>query len=116
MDNGKRTYKIQVKTGWYRKGCVIFRGRRRVREALPYRSRAYTEQELDYFAIYYPPTDSIYVVPHAATSGSDGCLRLEPVINGQQKFIRWARDYTWEKHIDALRSESSRALNLRKNR
>jgi hypothetical protein len=106
VDTGKRTYKIQVKTGWYRKGCINFRGRRRVREAAPYRSRAYTAQELDYFAIYYPPTDSIYVVPHASTSGSDGSLRLSPALNSQQKLIRWAADYTWEKHITEIRSES----------
>jgi PD-(D/E)XK endonuclease len=110
VDTGARVYKIQVKTGWYRKGCVIYRGRRRVREALPYRSRAYTEFEIDYFAIYYPPTDSIYVVPRAACGGSDGCLRLDPVLNGQQKLIRWAADYTWEKHIAELQPESSPAF------
>ena len=41
VDTGEYTYRVQVKTGWYRKGCVIFRGNRRVREALPYKARAY---------------------------------------------------------------------------
>jgi hypothetical protein len=106
LDTGKRTYRIQVKTGWYRKGCVIFRGHRRVREALPYKARAYTEDEVDFFAVYYPPAESIYVVPRAVCGGGFGCLRLEPVLNGQQKLIRWAADYTWEKHIAQLKAEA----------
>lgn len=107
VDNGKRTYKIQVKTGWYQKGCVIFRGNRRVREAAPYKARTYTEDEVDFFAVYYPPSDSIYVVPHSFFGRGFGCLRIEPVLNGQQKLIRWVRDYTWEKHITELRSEAA---------
>jgi hypothetical protein len=106
VDAGKRTYKIQVKTGWYRKGCIIFRGNRRVREAAPYKARTYTEDEVDFFAVYYPPADSIYVVPRSFFGRGFGCLRLEPVLNGQQKLIRWARDYIWEKHITELRAES----------
>ena len=106
VDAGNRTYKVQVKTGWYQKGCVIFRGNRRVREALPYKARNYTEEEVDFFAVCYPPADSIYVVLRSFCGNGFGCLRLEPVLNGQQKLIRWARDYTWEKHIAELRSES----------
>jgi PD-(D/E)XK endonuclease len=106
VDNGMRAYKIQVKTGWHRKGCVIFRGNRRVREALPYKSRAYAENEVDFFAVYYPPTGSIYVVPRAVCASGFGCLRLEPVLNGQRKLIRWAADYTWEKHIAQLKAEA----------
>ena len=102
VDTGRNTYKIQVKTGWYRKGCIIFRANRRVREALPYKARAYTENEVDFFAVYYPPADSIYVVPHAICAGGFGCLRLDPVLNGQQKFIKWAQDFTWENHLAQL--------------
>ena len=106
VDTGKRALRIQVKTGWYQKGCIKFRCMRRVREALPYKARAYDEDEVDYFAVYYPPNNSIYVVPRAVCGKGAGCLRLEPVLNGQQKLIRWARDYTWEKHIAELQSES----------
>jgi len=106
VDTGKRALRIQVKTGWYRKGCINFRGMRRVREALPYKARAYDEDEVDYFAVYYPPDDSIYVVPRVVCGKGAGCLRLDPVLNGQQKLVRWARDYTWEQHIAELQSES----------
>ncbi|MGB9179355.1 MAG: group I intron-associated PD-(D/E)XK endonuclease [Pyrinomonadaceae bacterium] len=101
VDNGSRLCKVQVKTGWFCKGCILYRGKRRVREAHPYASRPYTEKEVDYFAIYYPPADSIYVVPFKICGG-DGCLRLDPTHNGQQKLIQWARDFTWVKHIEEL--------------
>lgn len=105
VDTGECTYRVQVKTGWYSKGCVIFRSNRRVREASPYKARAYAKNEVDFFAVYYPPTGSIFVVPREACAGGFGCLRLEPVLNGQQKLIRWARDFTWEKHVAGLQSE-----------
>jgi hypothetical protein len=105
VDTGEYTYRVQVKTGWYRKGCVIFRGNRRVREALPYKARAYMKNEVDFFAVFYPPTGSIFVVPREFCAGGFGCLRLEPVLNGQQKLIRWGRDFTWEKHVAGLQSE-----------
>lgn len=101
VDNGSRLCKVQVKTGWFSKGCILYKGRRRVREAHPYAARPYTEAEVDYFAVYYPPTDSIYVVPFKIR-GSDCCLRLAPTQNGQQKLIRWARDFIWEKHLEQL--------------
>lgn len=106
VDIGKQAFRIQVKTGWYRKGCINFRGTRRVRESMPYKARAYDEGEVDYFAVYYPPNDSIYVVPRAFCGKGFGCLRLDPVLNGQQKLIRWAADYTWEKHIAQLKTEA----------
>jgi hypothetical protein len=101
VDNGSRLYKIQVKTGRFYKGCILYNGKRRVREAHPYATRPYSKTEVDYFAVYYPLADSIYVVP-LKICGSDGCLRLDPVLNGQQKLIRWAKDFTWMKHIEEL--------------
>jgi hypothetical protein len=106
VDTGKRALRIQVKTGWYRKGCILFRCMRRVREASPYKARIYSEDEVDYFAVYYPPNDSIYVVPRTVCGAGTGCLRIEPVLNGQRKLIRWSRDYTWEKHVAQLQSET----------
>jgi len=105
VDTGNRLCKIQVKTGWLRKGCILYNGKRRVREAHPYATRPYLESEVDYFAIYYPLTESIYVVPFRKC-GSSGCLRLEPVQNGQEKLIRWAKEFIWESHIDELRERS----------
>jgi len=30
-------------------------------------------------------------------------LRLDPVRNGQSKFVKWAADYAWERHVEKLR-------------
>jgi hypothetical protein len=106
VDAGPRLCKVQVKTGWLRNGCILFKGLRRVREVHPYAVRLYDESEVDYFAVYYPPAETVYVVPLKECNGG-GCLRLAPVQNGQQKLIRWARDFTWEKHLEELANNSA---------
>lgn len=107
VDSNVRLFKVQVKTGWFSNGCILYKSQRRVREAHPYAARPYTEAEVDYFAVYYPPTDSIYVVSFRMFGGT-GCLRIDPVRNGQQKLIRWARDFTWKRHIEELTELSER--------
>jgi hypothetical protein len=104
VDIGTRLLKIQVKTGWQDKGCLRYKGRRRIKDSKQDCMRRYRKGEVDFFAIYFPPSDSIYVLPLDAVSG-DGCLRLYPVLNGQQKLIRWAADYAWDKHIEHLRED-----------
>ncbi|MDT4952870.1 MAG: endonuclease, partial [Acidobacteriota bacterium] len=86
------------------KGCLNFKGQRRIRDSKQNGMRRYKEGEVDFFAVYFPPSSSIYVVPFGVVSG-EGCLRLVPVLNGQQKLVKWAAEYTWEKHIDCLRTE-----------
>jgi hypothetical protein len=63
--------------------------------------RRYRIDEVDFFAVYDPQSDKIYAVPSTAMA-VEGCLRIDPVLNGQQKLIRWAADYTWEKHVAEL--------------
>jgi hypothetical protein len=69
--------------------------------------------EVDYLAIYCPSNNSLYGIS-IKNHPTGGWLRLEPVKNGQSKHIRWAADYTWEKHIKDLKVEYARQeLNLR---
>ena len=102
VDTGRRLYKIQVKTGWSHQGCLNFKGQRRIRESGHNGMRRYQVGEVDFFAVYYPLDGRIYVVPFEVM-GTYGRLRVEPVMNGQRKFIRWAADFTWEKHVEQLR-------------
>ena len=104
VDTGARLLKIQVKTGWQYKGCLQFNARRRIKDSRSNGTRRYKKDEIDFFAVYFPLNDSIYVIPREMVAG-EGFLRLAPVLNGQQKFIKWAADYTWEKHLQALRQE-----------
>lgn len=105
VDAGARLLKVQVKTGWESHGCLTFKGRRRVRDSRSNGMRRYREGEVDFFAVYFPQASRLYAVPFGVI-GVDGLLRLRPARNGQRKFIRWAEDFTWEKHLERLRGES----------
>ncbi|HXR60156.1 MAG TPA: group I intron-associated PD-(D/E)XK endonuclease [Solirubrobacterales bacterium] len=86
---GWEVLKVQCKTGWQAKGCITFntrstdhgQGRR------PYFGLAHI------FAVYFPLTRSVYLVPLDAVGGFRGWLRLEPPRNNQQKGIRFAADF-----------------------
>ncbi len=108
VDTGARMLRVQVKTGWRRTGCLLYKGRRRVKDATRNGMRRYRTDEADIFAVYDPEADNLYAAPPTAMA-TEGCLRLEPVLNGQQKLIRWACDYTWERHIAELQAESMAA-------
>lgn len=111
VDNGSRIFKIQVKTAWIRKGIVTYKSVRRQPKSevrIPYKNG-----EVDFIVVYCPANDSLYGVRGENHLGQ-GWLRLEPSKNGQSKRIRWASDYTWEKHIEELKNECARQdLNLR---
>jgi hypothetical protein len=102
VDGGFRLLKIQVKTAWISNGCVRYKSQRRQPGAGLTR-RPYKIGEVDYFAAYCPTNETIYAV-HAEKHGVEGRLRLDPVRNGQAKLIRWAMDYTWERHVEEIRS------------
>jgi hypothetical protein len=112
VDTGGRIVKVQVKTAAFGKGCILCRTRRR--NASCYRTvRRYEKGEVDYFAIYCPQLNELYGMSFEAAKGS-ASLRVEPTVNRQEKYIRWAKDYSWEKHIAELKGEwRGRDLNSR---
>jgi hypothetical protein len=54
---------------------------------------------IDYFAVYYPQTDSIYVVPVEECALRESTLRLKPSKNGQVARTKKAQDYSLSEHI-----------------
>lgn len=111
VDTGHRLYKIQVKTAWISKGVVKYKCLRRQ----PGKNllRPYKEGEVDFVVVYCPANDSFYGIS-AKNHLGQGWLRLEPAKNGQNKLIRWASDFSWEKHLTELKNECARQdLNLR---
>lgn len=72
------------------------------------------------FAVYFPPDQSVYLVPIDAVSRSEGRLRLEPARNNQKRRIRLAADYEidrWTmdalcKVVDATPGTTERALSV----
>ncbi len=103
VDTGSRLLKIQVKTAWINKGCIQYKSQRRQSGAGLTR-RPYRNGEADYFVAFCPANGNLYVVP-AENHGVQGRLRINSVKNGQMKLIRWAVDFTWERHIAELRKE-----------
>jgi PD-(D/E)XK endonuclease len=49
--------------------------------------------QIDYFTVYCPDIRSVYLVPVDHIPHTEGRLRLLPTRNGQEKNIRWAKDY-----------------------
>jgi PD-(D/E)XK endonuclease len=81
--------RVQCKTAWSRGGCLVFRCHMtdHGRGPLPYGGLA------DIFGVYFPPRDSVYLVPVDAIAESEGRLRLEPARNNQRRRIRLAADF-----------------------
>ena len=90
FDDCGQLKRVQVKTGNLVKGAVTFR---------PYsappngKRRYYTSDEVDYYGVWCSELDQGYLVPLAG--GGERCcsLRVDPTKNGQEKGIRWARDF-----------------------
>jgi hypothetical protein len=47
----------------------------------------------DIFGVYFPPNDTVYLVPIDDVASSKGWLRLEPTRNNQKRKVRLAADY-----------------------
>jgi PD-(D/E)XK nuclease superfamily protein len=84
--------RVQCKTGRLRDGCVIFRAqsvRSNTRKAV---MRDYKD-DVELFIIHCPDTRRLYVIPIEDATRTQGTLRIDPTDNGQNKRVRWARDY-----------------------
>jgi len=51
----------------------------------------------DIFAVYFPPSDSVYLVPIDAVAEFEGRLRLEPARNNQRRRTRPAADFALDR-------------------
>ncbi len=84
--------RAQCKTGRLRSGCVVFRAqsiRSNSRQTL---IRDYKE-DVDLIIVRCPDPGGTYVVPIEDATRTQGTLRIDPTTNGQDKRVRWARDY-----------------------
>jgi len=88
-DGGLR--RVQCKTGRLYRGCVTFHV---VKYTGNNGHRTYGDHEFDYFGVYCPDTDAVYMVPKAEIGqGTTFVLRIEATKNGRTKGIHWAADY-----------------------
>lgn len=92
IDCGDRFVRAQCKTGCLRAGVVRFNTRSVRSNTKKAIFRGY-EGEIDVFLIFCPDTGKVYVVPIEEATRTQGSLRVEPTTNGQERGIRWARDF-----------------------
>jgi hypothetical protein len=81
--------RVQCKTAWRRKGCLIFNSRTtdHGRGRLLYLGLA------DAFGVYAPTEQSVYLLPVRGLSTFMVSLRVEPTLNNQKRRVRLAADY-----------------------
>lgn len=92
IDFGDRFARVQCKTGRLRRGSVEFNTNSvRVNSRRAFR-RPY-DGEVEYFAVYCPDNEGVYVMPIEEIARGKGHLRVVPAANNQAKRIRWASDY-----------------------
>jgi PD-(D/E)XK endonuclease len=49
--------------------------------------------QIEYFAVYSPDTDKVYLIPVDHAGVTNVRLRLVPAGNKQEKNVHWAKDY-----------------------
>ena len=84
--------RAQCKTGRLRNGCVLFSAksvRCNTRTAIV---RDYKD-DVELFLVHCPDNGGLYAVPIEEATRTLGTLRVDPTVNGQDKGVRWARDY-----------------------
>ena len=103
IDTGKRLFKVQVKTGRLRSGCVLFAAQRINGHQ---RIQRHQDGAADFglFAIYCPDNDKIYVVRMWGTL-AEGRLRIERTGDNQKQKVRWTGEFEFSTHLRALREE-----------
>ena len=97
IDDEGSFYRVQCKTGRMFRGAVYFRPHRlrAARRDTGWQRRTTSYRgEVDYFGVYCPENESVYLVPIDDVSCTRVCsLRMTPPKNNQAKRIRWAEQY-----------------------
>jgi hypothetical protein len=97
--SGRTFLRVQCKTAWPSGGCLIFHPRTTDHGRGP---QSYFGLA-DIFGVYFPPSQSVYLVPIDAVARFEGRLRLEPTRNNQKRGIRLASDYAIDRWtVEAL--------------
>ena len=92
VDFGDHFARIQCKTGRLRKGVVTFSTVSTRTNTRGFYVRDYAG-EVEYFGVYSPALDKVYLVPIEECPRGAGSLRVEPCRNAQAQGVRWAADF-----------------------
>lgn len=99
-----RFYRIEVKTGRPTgNGCITFDACSCTYEGGRNRKRVNYIEKADIFAVYYPLSQKIYLIPiNKDLPTSEVVLRVDPPKNGHKKYIRWASNYEFDIQLERL--------------
>ncbi len=93
-DTDRQLWRVQCKTAWIDENDTVLKfdtanhnvtGKKRD-------WRHYREQ-CNYFAVFCEKLGKIYLIPVDEVGTTRASLRLMPAKNGQEKHVRWAKDY-----------------------
>ncbi|GAA0296661.1 group I intron-associated PD-(D/E)XK endonuclease [Halarchaeum salinum] len=92
-DDSGSIWKLQVKTGRYRDGKVLFKGKSQHTNASGHTYRYY-DGDVDYFLVNCDEVDGLYLVPESEV-GSSMSLRIADA-KQDHRTINWATDYDFD--------------------
>lgn len=91
LDDGTALTRVQCKTGWIAKGCVVFQTASK--NGFTGERRGYMGQA-DIFLVFCPDNETIYRVPIDGSTKSEMRLRLDPLQpSAPLSAVKWAKDY-----------------------
>ena len=95
---------MQVKTGRYKNGCVIFDtcSAKRSKYGDKKWERQNYNNDVEYFGVYCSETNKGYIIPINKIKKSVMGLRIEPPKNNQRSKIVWAIDYEFKVQMNNL--------------
>ncbi|MDQ4132107.1 MAG: group I intron-associated PD-(D/E)XK endonuclease [Actinomycetota bacterium] len=88
MKTSEASTRVQCKSARLVGGVVSFRTSSNTRNA----PKDYVG-EVDYFGVYSPDLDKVFLVPIGDVPSRYCFLRLDSAKNSQTRRVRWARDY-----------------------
>lgn len=88
VEDGQAFKKIQCKTGRLKGGSVHFN----LYTMAQGKRRTYGDR-IDFYGVFCPQTDVVYLVPQELLPANVGVLRVAPTENGQLRNVRWAKDF-----------------------
>ena len=100
VDDEKRLYRVQCKTGSWVNGSVRFNLYTSTVGEEGRVDSDYTPEEIDVYAVYSEDTDQVYWVPIGDTGNGEMRLRVEdPHPKAPKSKINWASEYTIAKRF-----------------
>lgn len=88
-DEGGQLVRVQCKTGKVSKGRVVYNTVSLQRDNSP----KHYDDQIEFFGVYCPELDEVYLVPPGYAARGKGSLRVEPTTNNQRAGVVWAADF-----------------------